>query len=114
MVRGFVNASGIGFTLPAACAGDAANCAFASASLQIATARWCDFNVDGSTNSADIALAADKVKPIPSAFTKQRMLVVPGLLKPHANINVVVLQNAVDAVKLLPQAGSITGPQSCP
>ena len=100
--------------LPTACAGDEANCAFASESLRIVTARWCDFNADGDTNSLDIAEASNKVKPIPDALTKARTMLIPSLLQAHRNVNVLELQNTIDAVKSLPQTGLIAGPQSCP
>ena len=100
--------------LHSACADDVANCEFAGAPLRIETARWGDFNADGLTDASDIAYAADKVRPIPNALTKPRTMLVPGLLKVHRNINVIMLINSVDAVKSLPQGGSIAGPQSCP
>ncbi len=68
---------------------------------------------DGATNAADIAAAADKVKPIPSAFTKPRTMLIPGILNPFRNVNVTELQNTVDAVKSLPMTGSIPGPEMC-
>ncbi len=85
----------------------------ASDALMIATARWADMTADGATNAQDITAASDKVKPIPSAFTKPRTMLIPGILDPFRNVNVIELQNTVDAVKSLPMPGFIAGPEDC-
>ena len=102
--------------VPFACEGDVANCAFTSPSLRIITARWADFNDDGSTNAIDIALAVNKLKTIrpPGALTKPRMKLVPSLLLAYIGVSAILLQNTIDAVSSLPQTGLIAGPQSCP
>ena len=89
------------------------SCALVSRALSIATTRWADLTADGSTNAQDIAAASDKVKPIPEAFTKPRTMLIPGILDPFRNVNVLELQNTVDAVKSLPMSGFITGPEDC-
>ena len=99
--------------IPAACVGSEASCAFASDALMLATARWADMTADGATNAQDIAAASDKVKPIPEALTKPRTMLIPGVLNPFRNVNVLELQNTVDAVKSLPMTGLITGPEDC-
>ncbi len=59
------------------------------------------------------AAASDKVKPIEDAFTKPRTMLIPRILNPFRNVNVIELQNTVDAVKSLPMTGSIAGPEDC-
>ncbi|MCH7597396.1 MAG: hypothetical protein IID35_12670, partial [Planctomycetes bacterium] len=81
--------------------------------LMITTARWADLTADGATNAQDIAAASDKVKPIPEAFTKARTMLIPGILNPFRNVNVLELQNTIDAVKSLPMSGLIAGPEDC-
>ncbi|MCH7632711.1 MAG: hypothetical protein IIB59_05820, partial [Planctomycetes bacterium] len=102
--------------VPLACEDDPANCAFTSPSLRIVTARWGDLDGGGETNAVDITLASNKLKPIPppGAFTKPRIMLIPSLLQAYRNVNVLELQNTIDAVSSLPQTGLITGPQSCP
>jgi hypothetical protein len=103
--------------LPAGCEDDPpANCEALSEPLRIVTARWGDLNADDATDAQDIALASNKLKPIPppGAFTKPRVMLVGSLLQAHRNINVLELQNTIDAVKPLKQTGLIKGPQSCP
>ena len=99
--------------IPAACAGSEASCAFASDALMMTTGRWADLTAAGATNAQDIAAASDKVKPIPEAFTKPRTMLIPGILDPFRNVNVLELQNTIDAVKGLPMPGFITGPEDC-
>ena len=99
--------------IPAACAGNEASCASASEALMLATARWADMTADGATNAQDIAAASDKVKPVPEALAKPRTMLIPGILNPFRNVNVLELQNTVDAVKGLPMPGFITGPEDC-
>ena len=98
----------------AACADDVANCAFGSEPVRLVTGRWGDLNADDATNSSDIALASDKVKPIPDAFTKPRIMLIPGVLNILRTVNVTELQNVIDAVKSLPMTGAISGPEVCP
>ncbi|MCH7597201.1 MAG: right-handed parallel beta-helix repeat-containing protein [Planctomycetes bacterium] len=99
--------------MAASCEGNE-RCTAVSATLRISTARWADLTADGATNAADIAAASDKVKPIPEAFTKPRTMLIPGILNPLRNVNVLELQNTIDAVKSLPMPGLIMGPQRCP
>ena len=101
--------------VPVTCEGDVSNCAFNSPSLLTVTSRWGDLNADGAINARDIALASNKLTlPPPGAFTKPRIMLVPSLLQAHRNVNVLDLQNTIDAVSSLRQTGLITGPQSCP
>ena len=73
----------------------------------------CSETSDSPTNAPDITAASDKVKPIASAFTKPRTMLIPGILDPFRNVNVTELQNTVDAVKSLPMPGFISGPEDC-
>ncbi|MCH7632633.1 MAG: AMP-binding protein [Planctomycetes bacterium] len=98
--------------MAASCEGNE-RCTAVSATLRISTARWADLTADGATNAADIAAASDKVKPIPEAFTKPRTMLIPGILNPLRNVNVLELQNTIDAVKSLPMTGLIAGPEDC-
>ena len=68
---------------------------------------------DGATDAQDITAASDKVKEIPEALTKPRTMLIPGILDPFRNVNVLELQNTVDAVKSLPMTGLIAGPEDC-
>ncbi|MEK6798802.1 MAG: PQQ-dependent sugar dehydrogenase [Planctomycetota bacterium] len=91
--------------LAAACAGSEATCAAASTELPVKTARWG--NVDGSgTNAAsdvnvtDIATVVNKVKDLVSGTViKPRAQVQPEVPNPMANVNVLDIANAVDALK---------------
>ena len=55
----------------------------------------------------------DKVKPIPKAFIKPRTQLVPSILSPFESVNVIELQNTIDAVKSLPMPQLFTGPEEC-
>ena len=79
----------------------------------ITTARWADMTADGAINAQDITAASDKVKPIPEALAKPRTMLIPRILNPFRNVNVLELQNTIDAVKSLPMPGFISGPEDC-
>ena len=100
--------------LAASCQGHEETCAGATVELRIATSLWGDVvESDPPLAVLDVAAEVDKVKDLATGtLMKPRAQIQGDMPSPRANVNVLDIANAVDALKDKPYP--FGGPQVCP
>jgi hypothetical protein len=80
------------------CAGDEAACQHVSDELTLLTGQWGDVD-PGQLDVLDVAVVVDQVKDIAAALGKAQTQLQPREPDPFANVNVLDVATAVDALK---------------
>ena len=93
------------------CQGNEVACAEVSDELATFTGLWGNLDDDPLHSVLDIATVVDKVKALATAFVKVRTQLQPDEPDSLANVNVLDVANAVDALKLAPYP--FDGPTAC-
>ena len=99
--------------LAASCAGNESTCLFVSTELTVRTTTWGNVDNDPQLNVLDLAAMVDKVKDLATGtLSKPQTQLQADLPNPQANVSVLDVANAVDALKGF--AYPFPGPQNCP